>query len=168
MAANNSYVYRLLARLAFLSTNAVPPNESQSAEELYSWLLRASKEVDVSGERFSPPASVEAILEVLQKLEDLGIVQSVPNTNTDNDDPTQGTATPIVWRFSPLLLPSEKLAIADGGNSFDRTPPGIPPGGGEGDNQGGQGLGEVLAHPILFALPEDEWEAAIGSALSNQ
>lgn len=164
MPANNSYIYRLLARLAFLSVRAVPPNESQSAIELYNWLRRAS-EADLT-EPFSPPVSIHTTLEVLEKLEALGIVQSVPDA--DNDAPPEEGGARTFWRFSPWLSPDTELATRDGGNGFDGTPPGVPPGGGEGVNPGGQGLGEVLAHPILFTLPDSEWEALISSALSDQ
>ena len=164
MAANNSYIYRLLARLAFLSARAVPPNESQSAAELYDWLQHTSL-ADLP-ESFRPPSSIDATLEVLKKLEALGIVQSVPDAQ--DDAPVEDNAAQTLWRFSPWLSPDTELATTDGGNNFDGTPPGVPPGGGEGVNPEGQGLGEVLAHPILFTLPDSEWEAIISSALSNQ
>jgi len=53
-------------------------------------------------------------------------------------------------------------------NAFPPRPP--PPGGPDRDGQGppgGSGLGEVLAHPILFAYVPEDLEQTIDDALES-
>lgn len=84
---------------------------------------------------------------------------------------THGSDRPeqMVWRvdrgwFKSRPLPESELA--DGGDEIGPPPYGGDDGGGGGDgDRGAGGLGDVLAHPFLFAVGEDDLEAAVLAAI---
>lgn len=50
----------------------------------------------------------------------------------------------------------------------DAEPPGPPPGDGPAaPDDGGSGIGEVLAHPVLFSLSEQDFQAAVARSLES-
>ncbi|WP_282295737.1 hypothetical protein [Stenotrophomonas sp. PS02289] len=66
------------------------------------------------------------------------------------------------------------IVLADGGEEpryyapAGNGPPGRPLGpDAQGPGDGGSGMAEVLAHPVLFSVPKEDFEAAISRALES-
>jgi hypothetical protein len=156
-----SFIYRILARLAYLQTTRTAGFDHESAAGLFEWLKWRAKG--------SPSAWVPAtelqLVEALQDLEKLGIVQSSYDSSIASHDEKY----PPHWRLAGGLPADREAVMRDGGDGDgdgDRDQPpnqGRDPGGG-GDG-GGDGLSQLLEHPILFSVDELEFNGALNNAL---
>lgn len=133
--ATNSYVFRVLA---FLSASPRPRSTSEIRLELANW-------ANGRPNRFIPE-SLDGLNEAMQSLETIGAVYGV-----------QGQAPEeLGWAFAGIRK-ERGGNDGGGGNDGNATPPD--------DNGGGKGLSEVLSHPVLFCLPEQDQDTLLSSAL---
>ena len=166
--ARSSYIYRIIARLAYLHVTGRDVSNPATTESLFEWLSGGRAYGDKVDQSRYMPSDERGLEAALRDLDRLGVVRGdAPPTSHKNDD---GDRT-VYWRFSGAVPPNIELAVEDGGDHGDDEgggPPAIAdtPGGG-GDDEGGAGLGQVLAHPVLFSLNESEWTAVVESAFSN-
>ena len=156
--ARKSYIYRILARLAYLqATRSVDEDDASAADLLY-WLADTIKrEGDAE---FYQPRSIEELKRSLRNLEGIGVVQGSIDPASENPEDKDRCR----WRFAGSL-PADLEILRRDGRSADDPPPQTPgDGGGGGDGGGPGGLAQILAHPVLFALDEKDLDAALANA----
>lgn len=99
--------------------------------------------------RFWPESPIAAIEAALSRLEDLGLVRN-------NADREESSGLPI-WGLADSWQPPDPP-----GNGGDFNGGDGPGGGGDGDDgDGGGGLAEVLGHPVLFALADEDFDELV-------
>jgi hypothetical protein len=152
--ASKNYIYRILARLAYLQASSPVYQDSASASDLYSWLEATIKRE--KHPQFYKPESVEELKKSLRNLEGLGVVQG--SMDPDSEDSKENDE--CRWRFAGSLPPEPDILRRDGGSGDD--PPVPPTPGGDGGGPGG--LAQILAHPVLFALDEKDLDAVLANA----
>jgi hypothetical protein len=156
VSANNSYVMHLIAALVERQRFSSPPESSYfSVDELF----RALQERwQASHSEFTMPADPDDLRDVLERLVELGIAER----RWLQDEPC--------WMLNPSIRPDrDELGRPYLGGSMKGTG-GEPPRGGDGpppadDDRPGRGLGEIIAHPILFCLSDHAFEAALIQAV---
>ena len=154
--AGKNYIYRILARLAYLQAARPVYQDDASAGDLYSWLEAAIKREGHA--QFFKPQSAEVLKTRLRSLEAIGVVQG--SIDPGSEDSKEKDA--CRWRFAGSLPADLEVLRRDGG-SGDEPP--IPPTFGEGGDGGGPGgLAQILAHPVLFALEEKDLDATLADA----
>lgn len=145
--AGSALAYWILARLHYV--HATGQESEASAADIAAWLTH----------RWQIRASYDEVYELLRQLEHLGIVLSL-------QDPASVKTMHIKWAVRAGLPPDWETVWRDGGNGGDgdngngQMPSPAP----DGDDPGGNGLREVLAHPVLFSLPEHQLKALIDHA----
>jgi hypothetical protein len=93
------------------------------------------------------PSGIESLLE---ELRDIGVVSSVGDKWTLNTGPGEGRPRTTIEALAPPDPPrGDDLA----GNS---------------GNGGGSGIGEVLAHKLLFSLSRADYESVVDHVLSGE
>jgi hypothetical protein len=153
--ASKDYIYRILARLAYLQAANPVYQDAVSASALYFWLEATIKRE--AHQEFYRPKSVEELKKTLRDLEAIGVVQGSVEPNSE--EPKENDA--CRWRFAGSLPADPRILRRDGGSGDDPPVP-LPPG--EGDGGGPGGLAQVLAHPVLFALDEKDLDDALAHA----
>ncbi len=153
--ASQNYIYRILARLAYLQAARPVYQDAASASDLYSWLEATIKRE--AHQEFYRPKSVQELKKTLRDLESIGVVQGSMDPNSEMPKETDTCR----WRFAGSLPADPKILRRDGGSGDD---PPVPPPPGEGDGGGPGGLAQVLAHPVLFALDEKGLDDALANA----
>jgi hypothetical protein len=158
--ARKSYIYRILARLAYLQATQPVYQDDASASDLYSWLEDTIKR-EGADERYIPrdPAELKG---ALRNLEGIGVVQG--SIAPASDDSKEGDS--CRWRFAGDLPADPEILRRDGGSGDEPPLPRTPGDGDGGDGDGGDpgGLAQILAHPVLFALDEKDLNAALANA----
>lgn len=101
----------------------------------------------------------------LRLLEGLGVVQGTIAPEFDPDQvknkEKEIDKEKCEWRFAGSLPPKWETLRRDGGTGDDPPEPPTP---GGGDGGGGGGLAQIIAHPVLFSLSEDNLDAALANA----
>jgi hypothetical protein len=156
--ARKSYIYRILARLAYLQATKPVYEDDASASGLYSWLEGTIKR-EGAEERYMPRNSDE-LKGVLRNLEGIGVVQG--SIDPASDDSKEGDG--CRWRFAGSLPADREILRRDGGSGDEPPLPRTPGDGGDGAGGGPGGLAQILAHPVLFALDEEDLNAALANA----
>jgi hypothetical protein len=106
---------------------------------------------------FTRPVDTDALRDVLDRLVELGIAER------------RWLKDELGWRLNPAIRPErDKQGRPYLGGSMIGAGGG-PSGGGDGppptgDDRPGRGLGEIIAHPILFCLADEAFEAALMNA----
>jgi hypothetical protein len=152
--ARKNYIFRILARLAYLQASRSVYQEDASADDLYAWLEATIKRE--GDEHFYRPKSVDELKRRLRGLEGIGVVQG--SIDPGSEDPKEMDR--CQWRFAGSL-PADPEILRRFGGSGDEPPLPETPGGGGG---GPGGLAQILAHPVLFALDEEDLDAALAHA----
>ena len=154
MAARHSYLFHTLKHL---SESPKP----QTVEQILDYLatvrgfLKRYESFELGGPQ--EPAEME---DVLLKLAEIGVLRA-----------EGGRDEGILWTLA--APPIDGAGDRRAGNDRNADGPGGGGGGGGGggpggdtpDGQGGVGLSEVLAHPVLFCLSEDVQERLLMQAL---
>jgi len=158
--ARKSYIYRILARLAYLQATKPVYQDHASASALYSWLMAT---IEREGrEQRHIPRDADELNGTLRHLEAIGVVQSSITPSEDSNDKDG-----YRWRFAGNLPADLEILSRDGGSSDDPPPQTPGDGGGGGDGGGPGGLAQILAHPVLFALDEKDLDAALANAFGT-
>ncbi|KUZ76491.1 hypothetical protein WI38_09350 [Burkholderia ubonensis] len=144
MATDNNLTINLLRVLRYRTPAGIPFDEL--VRLAYSNLPSRSQDGDEPSVRVHSTRRRHARM-ILDELMELGIIVE------RGENGLLALATPI---------PGERI---DGG-SGNPPPPGNDAGAGDGDD-GGSGLGQVLAHPILFAYSDEDFDQALDNALER-
>ena len=94
---------------------------------------------------FDPPQ--QWLTDVLQSFAELGLVAL--------DDSLEGYSGFQRWRIGDSWRPPEPPSGGDGGGGN------VGPTADGGDDDGGGGLREALGHPVLLALPQDDFDELV-------
>jgi len=115
------------------------------------WLMLDKTRGRFLSHPMEPEDGIKMVERVLADLANLGVVQ-------------KGNVGWLLAGRSPSAA-SDGTSIFVGGQAT--VPPRRPPADGDGDGGNGQGgsLGEVLRHPVLFAVDRDDFEDAVNRAL---
>ncbi len=141
--ASSDLAYWVLVRLHYV--RAIRHDRDASAAAIAQWVAKQEKVGRVSEDE---------VYGLLRNLEQLGMVLAL-------EDEGEQKAARIIWAIRGGLPPDWVTVWRDGGDGGDgETPPTSP----TGDGPGGEGLGEVLAHPVLFSLPAEQLKSRIEQA----
>ena len=168
MAAEDSYIFQTLK---FLLDTKRPCNAEEILEYLNKW--KNKRELGFRRNLRVPLTGADLEDEVLTSLESFGVV----SFSKDWDSPR-------VWRLVASPAESNEVRRGSGIDDLERRDrdgniPGVLDGGGggvggagdggtPGDEEGGDGLSEVLAHPVLFCLSEKDQDQLLMKALGIQ
>jgi len=151
---------RLLG-LLLMGVRERPPSRNRFARGIVRWFqglhgapLFESWMFDILNEESKNLDKVGETVEThLRYMADLGLLQPVPKTG-------DGAVPPLEkWRLSSAdELRKFPPRGTNGGGGGRRGGDNRDPERGDGDGAGGGGVREVLSHPTLFALPQQEFE----------
>jgi len=163
MPASDIYVLHILGLLAARRNKEIPVDSPYLyLDDIVEWLLQRK-----TSYRFFllPPESTQ-VQDALDRLVELGILEEFSGADASPENPA--------YRLHPWVPiqnagPGFKL-----GGSFGDEPPfggggdGVTGGGGGGEGDGGgRGLAEVLAHPVLFSVADDDFNELLSRHLGD-
>ena len=153
---SHSYVLRIMARLAYLQFKAREGTFDATTTGLHRWLLDISERGGFTG---FVPDHPEQLRETLRSLEALGAIAG--STRGQDDDDSQET----YWSYASANPFDEKTVSEMGGSGEPPSQTDVDPASGD-DDGSGNGLAQILAHPVLFSVEENALDDLIANALN--